>query len=119
MGKWVHRLSAINQPSRMAVCAECGPVRIDLVAGIWRCHRGHKKSNGNLVTRARTARLANQRKLEEKRARKGSICTRCGFVAEHPCQLDEHHIDENHANDSPGNRIVLCANCHRLIHARG
>lgn len=41
-------------------------------------------------------------------------CERCGFVAEHRCQLDVDHIDGNHKNDDPTNLRTLCANCHRL-----
>lgn len=42
------------------------------------------------------------------------FCERCGFKAEHPCQLDVDHIDGNHKNDDPRNYQTLCANCHRL-----
>ena len=44
------------------------------------------------------------------------ICSRCGFIPEHKCQLDIHHIDENHHNNDPNNLMTLCANCHRLKH---
>jgi hypothetical protein len=48
---------------------------------------------------------------KESRAKfKASSCERCGFVAEHPQQLDVHRhrlpIEE---------RETLCANCHRLV----
>ena len=42
------------------------------------------------------------------------VCADCGFVPEHLCQLDIHHIDNNHANNDPANLKTLCANCHRL-----
>ncbi|QJR01728.1 HNH endonuclease [Sphingobium yanoikuyae] len=45
---------------------------------------------------------------------RGSACEKCGFIAEHPCQLDVDHIDGDHGNDSPDNLQTLCANCHRL-----
>ena len=41
-------------------------------------------------------------------------CERCGFVAEHPSQLDVDHIDGNKLNGDPSNLQTLCANCHRL-----
>lgn len=45
---------------------------------------------------------------------KGDRCCKCGFVAEHSCQLDVDHIDGNHANNDISNLQTLCANCHRL-----
>jgi hypothetical protein len=45
-------------------------------------------------------------------------CERCGFIAEHRCQLDVHHIDGNHQNNDIFNLMTLCANCHRLEHAK-
>lgn len=42
------------------------------------------------------------------------MCQKCGFKAEHPCQLDIDHIDGNRHNDDPSNHQILCANCHRL-----
>lgn len=47
---------------------------------------------------------------------KGDTCTRCGFVPEHRCQLDVHHINGNHQDNRPENLTTLCANCHRLHH---
>lgn len=48
------------------------------------------------------------------RAYKGSSCVACGFIPEHPCQLDVDHIDGDHSNNSVDNLQTLCANCHRL-----
>lgn len=45
---------------------------------------------------------------------KGDQCERCGFLPEHPCQLDVHHRDGDHENNAPANLETLCANCHRL-----
>jgi 5-methylcytosine-specific restriction endonuclease McrA len=42
-------------------------------------------------------------------------CERCGFVPEHICQLDIHHLDGDHLNNDPANLATLCANCHRLV----
>lgn len=47
-------------------------------------------------------------------AHKGATCERCGFVPEHPCQLDVDHRDGNKANNDPANWQTLCSNCHRL-----
>ena len=43
-----------------------------------------------------------------------SKCFKCGFIAEHRCQLDVDHIDGNHLNNDESNFQILCANCHRL-----
>jgi len=48
------------------------------------------------------------------RKHKGATCERCGFVPEHPRQLDVHHRDGNHKNEAVENLQTLCANCHRL-----
>jgi hypothetical protein len=45
---------------------------------------------------------------------KGPTCERCGFVPEHPCQLDVDHKDGNKANNDPSNLWTICACCHRL-----
>ena len=48
------------------------------------------------------------------RSYKKKECENCGFVPIHRCQLDVHHIDNNHSNDDVSNLQTLCANCHRL-----
>ena len=45
---------------------------------------------------------------------KKDFCEDCGFIPEHPCQLDVDHKDGNHSNNSEDNLQTLCANCHRL-----
>jgi len=55
----------------------------------------------------------------------GATCTRCGFN-ENIVALDFHHVDRSHKMKEgewkrkqvdPSGLIVLCANCHRIIHA--
>ena len=48
------------------------------------------------------------------RLHKKSLCERCGFIPEHPCQLDVDHIDGDRKNNHIDNLQTLCANCHRL-----
>lgn len=43
-----------------------------------------------------------------------AACSRCGFVPEHPCQIDIDHVNGDHSNNHPNNLQPLCANCHRL-----
>ena len=44
-------------------------------------------------------------------------CEACGFIPDHPRQLEVHHMDEDRSNNAPDNLTTLCANCHALIHA--
>ncbi len=93
MGKWVHRLSDIDPVAQTALCTHCGRIRV-VASGHqhgWRCvysKRRHKTHRRLIST--------------------SDACERCGFVPEHPCQLDVHL----HRNE--GNEEILCANCHRL-----
>lgn len=57
--------------------------------------------------------LRTQRAILSATAKKG-YCESCGFIPEHPCQLDLDHIDEDRTNNDPSNHQTLCANCHRL-----
>jgi 5-methylcytosine-specific restriction endonuclease McrA len=47
-----------------------------------------------------------------------AACARCGFVPEHPCQIDIDHINGDRSNNDPANLQALCANCHRFKHVR-
>lgn len=42
-------------------------------------------------------------------------CQSCGYDK----VLDLHHIDEDHTNNDPENHVILCPNCHALIHRMG
>ena len=44
-------------------------------------------------------------------------CSFCGFIPIDICQLDIDHIDGNRNNNDISNLQVLCANCHRFVHA--
>lgn len=105
MGKWIHRLTNIDEASRTADCKECGRVTVRkrgrTKSGIiWRCNRSDRYSRNH----------------REYRELLKDTCERCGFVPENVCQLDIHHIDGNHSNNKESNLGTLCANCHRLAH---
>lgn len=97
MSKWVHRLTEKNEEAGTAVCAHCGPTLL--------------VSNGK-QTCCYYKRVASNNKSWV--VHKKTYCERCGFVAEHPSQLDVDHIDGNKSNSDISNLMTLCANCHRL-----
>ncbi len=47
---------------------------------------------------------------------KSNCCDRCGFVPEHPCQLDLDHVlpKSRGGRNDRSNLQTLCSNCHRL-----
>lgn len=104
-----HRLSSIDPLGRRATCAKCGPVPICRggKGGEWMCSR-HRA-----IHRKRTRQRRRIQALNGTRS-----CSRCGFEASHPAQLDVHHRDYDHSNNDPKNLEVICANCHRLEHSK-
>jgi hypothetical protein len=99
-----HQLSGINETERLAHCSTCGQVRIvskgwQSGSRRWRCANRHEQ-------------LRHERRIGRHpyywSARKADNCERCGFVPEHPVQLDLH----NHRDSTLWE--TLCANCHRL-----
>jgi hypothetical protein len=42
-------------------------------------------------------------------------CEVCGFIPIDDFQLEVHHMDGNHKNDSNDNIQIVCANCHKLL----
>jgi len=121
-GKMIHRLSDIDEVNKTATCKHCGLVKIKKVKRPdgygWRC-----KTQSNILDRDRKRRLRIEHGQHWYRgknkggsiSKKGDKCERCEFTPEHTCQLDIHHKDGNHANNSEENLQTLCANCHRFI----
>jgi hypothetical protein len=105
VGRWVHRISQIDPHKRTAFCSNCGWVRINRKGnGHWRCKVAERLYRGKKGRRRNLSGF------------KFGTCDRCGFVPEHPQQLDIHHRDGNRLNNDPANLQTLCANCHRLQH---
>lgn len=106
MGTWVHRLSDVNAEKRTAVCVECGPVSLRAMG---------YSPQGKKLWRCKKVRVEEFKKRERPwLSYRGTKCEHCGFIPEHPCQLDVDHIDGNNSNNDPSNYQTLCANCHRL-----
>lgn len=109
-----HRVSVLDANARTGECSVCGPVklrrRVRRGKVEWACmvrHLQYPGSSGN--TTGKFYGKPHRRHL-------GDTCRRCGFVPVHVAQLDAHHIDGNHQNNSAANIATLCANCHRLEH---
>ena len=67
------------------------------------CYARRRRESGNpQIFRTRRERFLKNR------------CEVCGFVPEHPIQLQLDHIDGNSVNNHPSNFQTLCANCHAL-----
>lgn len=116
MGKWLH---VKPEPVDVqGICVVCNKnVQKSKVGGKYRaiCSPCDKKRHKTETAR-KTARRASAKQKRPYRQYVESTCSRCGFVAEHICQMDVHHKDHNHENDDPTNLVTLCANCHRLEH---
>lgn len=76
------------------------------------CNKNWQDNKGKGYGYRKFCKKCNKYKREKK------ICELCGFIPKHACQMDIHHIDENHTNNDPVNIKVLCANCHRLQHCK-
>lgn len=81
-------------------------------------HLGGKNKKGEKVYKSLCSPCNDREYSLSRRAKnrriKKNYCESCGFVAEHPIQLDVDHIDGKHNNNNPSNLQTLCANCHRL-----
>ncbi|AGH57068.1 hypothetical protein VPMG_00085 [Vibrio phage VBP32] len=88
------------------------------------CKKGGKSVEGFQLYRSKCSPCLNKVEKQGKATRnnrryvnaqhKEECCSRCGFLPEHPCQLDVDHIDGNPNNYAEDNIQTLCANCHRL-----
>lgn len=112
MGQWKYRKP---EPSNIqGVCVVCNEKkqRKRKRGYLPYCSKCEKKLYGDGVKKHRNRRLSLLRRPYRKHVK--TSCEKCGFVPEHPCQLDVDHIDANHNNNSEDNLQTLCANCHRL-----
>lgn len=68
----------------------------------------------NLMKKRKSLRPTSHKKLLEAIEKLGGRCVRCGFVPEHPVQIQFDHIDGDPLNCEPSNAQLLCCNCHTL-----
>lgn len=105
------RLKKPEKPEIQGICVLCkSNKQTSMGNGRYRpvcyaCHsaRGKKK-----------VRAEDYKERYAYRKLKKSYCDKCGFVAEHSCQMDIDHIDGNRDNQDKCNIQTLCSNCHRL-----
>src|SRR5579863_8112649 len=100
-----HRLSNIDGEKGIATCLICGesaPIKLKA--------RGANKGRGWCCKKARndTINRLNKKKKRPYLKYRKSSCQRCGFIPELMQQLDVHHRDGNHENNSPSNLQTLC-----------
>lgn len=103
-----HSLTNINGDDLVGDCAVCGPsVRIK---------KSYKsKSSGTQFYRCHHKYWVTKIHIERPwQFHKKEYCEKCGFQAEHECQLTVDHIDGNRYNNEISNWQTLCHNCHAL-----
>lgn len=110
MGKWAHRLDAIDSAAAIATCAACGPdspIVWREYKQRWQCRVARREHHGPLDPR---------RGVRPWRKHKKDHCERCGLVPEDLCVLEVDHIDGRRIEKPhhPSNLQTLCANCHKL-----
>lgn len=123
-----HRITNVNAFTKTGTCAICGEVKVKRHRQAhgkhgWRCSVKH--AAGRAQERRKQAARNGSWAPSPKAKRKARViaalgsdhCQRCGFEPEHVAQMDVHHKDRNHGNDSPENLELICSNCHRLEHA--
>lgn len=77
----------------------------------------HKEPDGSVKYWRRYCTMCHKNRGQSQykyRIHKKKFCEGCGFIADHPVQLDVDHIDGDHTNDDLNNLQTICANCHRL-----
>lgn len=108
-----HHILSIDEETERGLCSVCGPVWL-------RSNGWNHNLDGTRGSRRWRCGNVQRRKGTQKVLPLGlrDTCSRCGFAAEDPCQIDIHHKDGDWQNDAESNFEFLCANCHRLITKR-
>lgn len=80
----------------------------------------YRKLTDYIQEAGNNASLSEVRKKLLKEGYKKNECEICGLKewGEFSIPLDVHHKDENHFNNSIDNLMLICPNCHAVIHRR-
>lgn len=79
------------------------------------CGMSETRYNKKSEYRKRTTQLGSKQRKYSGAVKSKKVCERCGFIPELPIQLEIHHRDGVHSNNTPDNLQVLCRNCHGYI----
>jgi HNH endonuclease len=112
MGKWVHRIDAVDMQTGFVKCEACGWVkgdRSDHNRFGYRCSNGRGTKRRGRSTKDT---LGYWRRLKLKQDHCESPT--CTATIEDMCQLELDHIDGDYSNNDSSNIQTLCCNCHRL-----
>jgi hypothetical protein len=103
-----HSLTNVDEAALVGDCAICGPAI--------RVKKSYKaKGSGKQFYRCFHKYYVTKTHIERPwEFHKKPYCEKCGFNAEHECQLTVDHIDGNRYNNQPSNYQTLCHNCHAL-----
>lgn len=93
-----HRLRDKDLVAKTATCVICGPVDLVVYAHSWCCVNSVRYS-------VAISRIRQRKSMPPKE----TYCEACGFVADHPCQLEQDVMFGKNA--SKNNVWTLCANC--------
>lgn len=105
MGKWVHRLSDIDEESWTATCAECGPgAPLRRRHDGWRCETSYRETRGTRGPNARQrGRILLGDRFDEVFAEQGGRCAICSEPMDPACA--------DHCHERDAFRGLLCRDC--------
>jgi 5-methylcytosine-specific restriction endonuclease McrA len=112
--------------SNCIVCGNCLPPKKKYgKRGIYcskKCRRIYYRKNESEENKERQRKRFNLYYKKHKEERKkyilslGDKCQKCGY--DNILALLIHHKDNNHNNNNQENHIVLCQNCHVILHQK-
>jgi hypothetical protein len=101
--KWKHRLSAIDESKKIAVCAHCGPVRIIKNGTRWKCTAARAGYNRDRRRRKRGMNY-DGKAFAALIVEADGVCEICG-------EFPESGLVPDHDHDNGKVRGALCGRC--------